>query len=248
MTSRYQVDGFPDCDDATSLPASPAAQTWLRQLSQAIVRAAGLLHPVRGRRRRRAEPRRPRHRPEAGFRRSPDRPAHPAPAGRRRHRLAGQRARRLGRARQPRGVSGIKTVVLDSTVMPPSGPQPNYTPSAQASVASSIGTRLNVLLADHTITQILRSGGLGPARHGVRHAAAIPGRDRHDRRREPAAGAQPGGGPAAAVEPGPRPARRPAQRHRARAVAEADQPGRPGRGQAPHRAGAPPCAARPPGE
>jgi hypothetical protein len=57
----------------------------------------------------------------------------------------------------------ISTVVLDSTMMPPSGQIPNYTPSAQTSAPSGVGSLLRVLLADHTITHILGSGGATPA-------------------------------------------------------------------------------------
>jgi hypothetical protein len=157
MTSRYQVDGFPDCDDAVSLPPSPAARTWLRELSQAVAGQQVFLTPyadadvaalshvgLDGDVKRAFTDRQIGqhilHLPAAGD------IAWPASG------LADSGV--LGNL----AANGIKTVVLDSTVMPPSGLPPNYTPSAQASVASSIGTRLNVLLADDTITQILRSG------------------------------------------------------------------------------------------
>jgi hypothetical protein len=58
-------------------------------------------------------------------------------------------------------VNGISTVVLDSSVMPPTGAIPNYTPSAQTSAASGVGSSLHVLLADHTISHLLASA---PAR------------------------------------------------------------------------------------
>ena len=61
-------------------------------------------------------------------------------------------------------VNGISTVVLDSSVMPPAGQIPNYTPSAQTSAASGVGSSLHVLLADHTISHLLASplaSGLG---------------------------------------------------------------------------------------
>jgi hypothetical protein len=51
---------------------------------------------------------------------------------------------------------GISTVVLDSSTMPPA-PQQNYTPSAQATVPDGHGSRMNVLLSDDTITQVLAS-------------------------------------------------------------------------------------------
>jgi Family of unknown function (DUF6049) len=59
-------------------------------------------------------------------------------------------------------INNISTVVLSSSVMPPSGPVPSYTPSAQASAASGIGSSLHVLLADQTISQLLASSN-GPA-------------------------------------------------------------------------------------
>jgi hypothetical protein len=59
-------------------------------------------------------------------------------------------------------VNGISTVVLDSTVMPPKGQPPNYTPSAQTSADSGVGSSLNVLLADHTISQLLTAPASGP--------------------------------------------------------------------------------------
>jgi hypothetical protein len=58
-------------------------------------------------------------------------------------------------------INGIGTVVLDSTVMPPKGLPPNYTPSAQASANSQVGSPLHVLLADHTISQILAAPATG---------------------------------------------------------------------------------------
>jgi hypothetical protein len=60
-------------------------------------------------------------------------------------------------------INQIKTVVLNSSVMPPAGPAPSYTPSAQASVDSGIGSSLRVLLADQTISKILAAPTTGPA-------------------------------------------------------------------------------------
>ncbi|HEY3954562.1 MAG TPA: DUF6049 family protein [Streptosporangiaceae bacterium] len=60
-------------------------------------------------------------------------------------------------------INGIGTVVLDSTVMPPKDvPPPNYTPSAQASADTQVGSSLHVLLADHTISQLLATPATGP--------------------------------------------------------------------------------------
>jgi hypothetical protein len=50
----------------------------------------------------------------------------------------------------------INTVLLDSSTMPPS-PQPDYTPTAQTTTPDGVGAPLKVLLSDDTITQILGS-------------------------------------------------------------------------------------------
>jgi hypothetical protein len=52
-------------------------------------------------------------------------------------------------------INKISTVLLSSSVMPPSGTVPSYTPSAQTKAASGIGSSLHVLLADQTISQLL---------------------------------------------------------------------------------------------
>jgi hypothetical protein len=50
--------------------------------------------------------------------------------------------------------NGIRTVVLDSSTMPPSPPQ-DYTPSAQTTASDGTSTPMTVLLSDDTITQII---------------------------------------------------------------------------------------------
>jgi Family of unknown function (DUF6049) len=50
--------------------------------------------------------------------------------------------------------NGIRTVVLDSSTMPPSLQQ-DYTPSAQTTASAGTGAPLTVLLSDDTITQII---------------------------------------------------------------------------------------------
>jgi Family of unknown function (DUF6049) len=157
MTHRYQVGGSPDCAGAASLPPSGAAQSWLRDLSRVTAGqqvfltpygdtdVAALSHAGPDGDLSRAFAARTvgqqiLHLPSAGDIAWPD------------DGLADSSV--LGNLAE----SKIKTVVLDSGVMPPSGLQPTYTPSAQASAASGLGTRLNVLLADDPITQILRSG------------------------------------------------------------------------------------------
>ena len=164
MTHPYQVGGGALCGGAKAVPASRAARTWLSQLSAATsgqqafltpyadVDVAALSHDgldddlrsafTEGR----LVGSQDLHLPA-----SSDTIAWPtdglADAG-----VLGSLA-----------INGISTVVLDSTVMPPSGqPPPNYTPSAQTSAASGVGSSLHVLLADHTITQVLGSAATGP--------------------------------------------------------------------------------------
>jgi hypothetical protein len=68
-------------------------------------------------------------------------------------------------------VRGIRTVVLDSTTMPPVVSQ-TFTPSAVTTIQSGVGTRLHVLLADDTITQLLGTASHGPAPPGESFAVA----------------------------------------------------------------------------
>ncbi len=56
----------------------------------------------------------------------------------------------------------IRTVVLDSTMMPPTNPSLYYTPDAVAEVHTGIGTTVRVLLADHDLTTVL-AGNSGTA-------------------------------------------------------------------------------------
>ncbi|HEX4658701.1 MAG TPA: DUF6049 family protein, partial [Streptosporangiaceae bacterium] len=52
---------------------------------------------------------------------------------------------------------GIKTVVLDSSAMPPSSPQVHYTASAQTTTRDGRRSGMTVLLSDDTLTQIIGS-------------------------------------------------------------------------------------------
>ena len=145
-------------------------------------RAAGLPDPVRGRRRRRAEPCRPRPRPDPGFRRPRDRPADPAAAaGQRRHRLAGRRAGRLERARQPRcqphqdGGAGLQRDAAGRPAAELHPQRAGHGALGHRDAAERAARRQH----DHA-DPALR--GLVRPRRGLRHPAAIPRRDRHDRR------------------------------------------------------------------
>jgi hypothetical protein len=66
---------------------------------------------------------------------------------------------------------GIRTVVLDSTTMPPTALQ-NFTPSAVTTTPTGVGPRMHVLLADDAITQILGTANHGPAPLGESFAVA----------------------------------------------------------------------------
>ncbi|MGE5289940.1 MAG: DUF6049 family protein [Micromonosporaceae bacterium] len=59
------------------------------------------------------------------------------------------------------GQGEIKTVILDSSVMP-ANPSLTYTPDAVTQVHTGVGTTVRVLLADHTITSVLASASAGP--------------------------------------------------------------------------------------
>jgi hypothetical protein len=68
-------------------------------------------------------------------------------------------------------VSGINTVILNSSTMPPS-PGQDFTPSAVSSTPSGVGPRMHVLIADETITQVLDTANRGTAPAGTSFAVA----------------------------------------------------------------------------
>ena len=165
MGGRHAVGGNPDCTGAKPVPASGTARSWLNQLSGATsgqqvfftpygdVDVAALSHhgldtDLANAFAARSVGTRILHLPAGGNTGIawPDNGI--ADAG-----VLGSLA-----------ANGITTVVLDSDVMPPAT-QLNYTPSAQTTLASVTGTSLKLLLADHTITQILGAGSAaaGPA-------------------------------------------------------------------------------------
>jgi hypothetical protein len=175
MTGRYAVGGNAGCGDATPLRGSRTASTWLHALSSATsgqqvfltpyadVDVAALSHEGLDADLANAFTLRSVGQQILHLPASSDTIAWPdnglADTG-----VLGSLA-----------ASGISTVVLDSTVMPPSrlplsGLPPSYTPSAQTTAASSFGTSLNVLLADHTITQILSAGSAAGAGQGTTFA------------------------------------------------------------------------------
>jgi hypothetical protein len=177
MTGRYGVGGRPGCGGADRLPASRSARAWLSGLLGAIsggeasgqqvfltpyadVDVAALSHYgldadlsnayAEGR----AVGRQILHRPAGS-----DNIAWP-PGGVADSGVLGSLA-----------VNGISTVLLDATMMPPSGQIPYYTPSAQTSAPSGVGSSLRILLTDDTITRILGSGSATSANPGTTFAA-----------------------------------------------------------------------------
>ncbi len=68
-------------------------------------------------------------------------------------------------------VKGISTVLLGSSTMPPS-PSQTFTPSAVTTTPSGVGPRMQVLLADDTLTQILGTANHGAAPPGASFAVA----------------------------------------------------------------------------
>ena len=144
----------------------------------------------------------------------------------------------------------IGTVVLSSSMMPPAHPV-LYTPSAITSTPDGVNAGLRVALADSTLTQVLAdaptaASPVGRCRHtgggGVRHRAAVPGRDRDDRGRAARPAPVRGRHPAPAVEPGAGAGQRAADRDGQRALAAAGQP-EPPAGQALHQGPGAPQAA-----
>ncbi len=172
MGSPHLTGGYADCSGATAAPASSAARNWLSELSSATsgqqvfltpyadVDVAALSHDGLDADLRSAfnegrsvwsADRQVLHLPA-----STDTIAWP-PGGLADSGVLGSLA--------IDGIS-ISTVVLDSTVMPPSGQVPSYTPSAQTSAPSGVGSSLHVLLADHTISQILGTASTSTADPG----------------------------------------------------------------------------------
>jgi hypothetical protein len=66
--------------------------------------------------------------------------------------------------------SGIRTIVLDSSVMAPVT-EVNYTPSAVSSTPSGVGGRLRVLISDRTISQILGKANVASTSAGAAFSA-----------------------------------------------------------------------------
>lgn len=67
-----------------------------------------------------------------------------------------------GRARGGPVADAIRTVVLDSAMMPTADPAQQVTPDAVTEVHTGVGSTLRVLLADHELTALLAAGSAAP--------------------------------------------------------------------------------------
>jgi uncharacterized protein DUF6049 len=173
MTHRYRTGVSPTCTGGVTKPADPAASAWLagvRSVSKqqnffvtpyADVDVAALAHrgldgnlasAFSSGQRAAAAVLRPGGQPRAGHTSAPGRAQHTTPP------LAGQIAWPPGGIAdygvlEDLATNHVRTVILDSNMMPPTATV-NYTPGAVATTYAP-GTRLHVLLADHTIVRIL---------------------------------------------------------------------------------------------
>ncbi len=162
MSSRYSVGGYPDCSGAEPMPASRTARAWLSRLAGATSGQQVFLTPYAD-----VDVAALSHRGlEAdlgsafALGRSIGRSDLHLPPGSDTIAWPDNGYADSGVLSDLAAYGGIKTVVLDSTMMPPSAqPPPSYTPGAQTTLHTAAGVPLNVLLADHTITQILAAGG-----------------------------------------------------------------------------------------
>ena len=168
MTGPHQVGGTATCTGAAARPASPAARAWLAAVRAAAaqqdyfvtpyddVDVAALAHQgldtemanafLDG---------------QAQAQKILGQAQHPAPGA-----PGGEGSSGPGLIAWPAdgiadysvleslAANKVGTVILDSTVMPPSG-QVSYTPSAVTTTPDGLGAQLNVLLADTTIEHIL---------------------------------------------------------------------------------------------
>ena len=239
MRTSYQVGGSATCSGAVSKPASPAARTWLTRLRSvaaqqdyfvtpyADVDMSALTHAAMNTDLKRAQAKG--YTIARQYLGGTQRPAAPGsgaiawPAGG----VADYGV--LGNL----GADGWRTVILDSSLMPPRTAT-LFTPSAITSALDGVDGRLNVALSDSTLSQVLAGGPTAAqarARRGtvrrppvrrdragrrgrglVRDRAALPGRDGHDRRGAARHPPFRGDHPAPPVEPRARPGHRPAGR------------------------------------
>jgi uncharacterized protein DUF6049 len=174
MTHRYRIGVSPTCTGGTTKPADPAAAAWLAKVRSVVkqqnffvtpyadVDVAALAHNgLDGNLASAFTSGRTAAAAVLGHSGQPGAPKagilgqvqHTTPA------LGGQIAwpaggiADYGVLEELAALNHVRTVVLDGNMMPPS-PSVTYTPAAVASTTAA-GTRLHVLLADHTIVRIL---------------------------------------------------------------------------------------------
>ena len=199
MTKPYQSGGTPSCGGRTSRPASQAAAAWLAEVRSALTSDPGLLTPYadvdaaalihRGLNNDLATAI-SLGRTEAGQALAPGQGAGSGGSAITQSLAAEPSSgpvipgggRLDSRLAWPAGgiasfgvisglaVSGIRTIVLNSSVMAPATPV-SYTPSAVSSTPSGVGGRLRVLIADSTISQILGKANVASTPAGVAFSA-----------------------------------------------------------------------------
>ena len=180
MRASYQVGGSATCSGAVSMPASPAARTWLARLRSvaaqqdyfvtpyADVDMSALTHAAMSTDLRRAQAKG--NSMARQFLGGTQRPATPGfgaiawPAGG----VADYGV--LGNL----GAGGWRTVILDSSLMPPRTAA-LFTPSAITSALDGVDGRLNVALSDSTLSQVLADGPTAAqARAGGSRSSRLP--------------------------------------------------------------------------
>ena len=180
MRTSYRVGGSATCSGAVSKPASPAARTWLTRLRSvtaqqdyfvtpyADVDMSALTHAAMNTDLKRAQAKgNIMARQYLGGTQRPATPGFGAiawPAGG----VADYGV--LGNL----GADGWRTVILDSSLMPPRTAT-LFTPSAITSALDGVDGRLNVALSDSTLSQVLAGG---PTAAQARAGAALAGGSR----------------------------------------------------------------------
>jgi hypothetical protein len=189
MTGPYRVAGTPTCTGAAARPVSPAARAWLAGVRAVAAQQDYFVTPYDD-----ADVAALSHKGldtemanafldgQAQAQKILGQAQHPAPGAQ-----PGGSNGGLGLISWPAGgiadysvleslaANRVGTVILDSTVMPPSG-QVSYTPSAVTTTPDGLGAQLNVLLADTTIEHILSmpSGSVPSAVPTTSGSAAAP--------------------------------------------------------------------------
>ena len=194
MTKPYHSGGTPSCGGRTSRPASQAAAAWLAAARSALASEPGLLTPYadvdaaalihrglnadlataisfgRASAGQALAPRQASGSGSAATSSTGDKPGNgpDIPGG---GRLDSRLAWPAGGIASfsvisALGADGIRTVVLNSSVMRPPDTV-NYTPSAVSSTPSGVGPRMRVLVSDSTISQILGQANVASTSAGA---------------------------------------------------------------------------------